>query len=282
MDREQGVRRPITGARAGIFAASVLLFACSGAGPSSNLEKQMAYEMMPMASVGSVAYHQSGETGGQVVVFVHGTPGSASAWDEYLREVPRGFQFLAYDRPGFGKSPKEEVYPSLREQAEAIALFLPKDGRKAILVGHSLGGPIIAKAAAMYPDKVSGLVIVAGSLDPGLEKINPLQHLGKWWPISRILPKELYNSNLELFALKEELEDLERELPGINLPIHIIHGTKDRLVPYANVAFMKESMTQAALEIVTLQDQNHFLPWNSKQVIDDAIVAIAEISRESL
>ena len=48
------------------------------------------------------------------------------------------------------------------------------NGRPVYLAGHSLGGPLVAKMAALYPEKVDGLVILAGSFDPTLEKENTL------------------------------------------------------------------------------------------------------------
>ncbi len=42
--------------------------------------------------------------------------------------------------------------------------------QKTILVGHSLGGPVIARTAMDYPDLVDGLILVGGSIDPEMEK----------------------------------------------------------------------------------------------------------------
>lgn len=98
---------------------------------------------------------------------------------------------------------------------------------------------------------------------------------------SRLLPRSLYNSNLELFALETELEKLARDLGRITIPVIIVHGTKDRLVPYDNVAFMEQMMTNARLEIVTLEDRNHFLPWNSRDVVDEAIQKASYMLDES-
>lgn len=235
---------------------------------------------MVLPEIGEVVWFADGEASGQPVVFVHGTPGSATAWKGYIHDVPPGFNFMAMDRPGFGAS-SSSVVVELDQQARAFIPLLPEDGPGAILVGHSLGGPIIARAAIDFPDQVGALIILAGSLDPDLEKINPLQHLGRWWPISKLLPTSLYNSNLELFALEGELEKLKQDLDRITIPVIIVHGTRDRLVPYDNVAFMKQMMTNARLEVVTLEDENHFLPWNSKDVVDEAIQRASHMLNES-
>ena len=250
--------------------------------------------MMPVPDIGHVAVYKGTPTSSislensapgdnarpQSVIFVHGTPGSASAWDSYLQNVPGGMKYAAIDRPGFGASTPRKVMPLMGDQAAALEPLLPEGEGKAILVGHSLGGPIIAKAAVQFPERVGGIVIVAGSLDPALEKILWIQHVGRWWPFSKLIPSSLDHSNREIFALEKELEILEEELAELRIPVIIIHGTKDKLVPYENVAFMQGAMTNADLEIITLEGQNHFLPWNSKPVIDDAIMRLSKSMRE--
>lgn len=269
----------------GILGFSSLLFACSGTGGTKQVANGKGPEMMPVADLGQVAVYKGSAAHAatkahQSVIFVHGTPGSASAWDSYLEDVPGGMSYAAIDRPGFGASMPRKAMPLMADQAAALEPLLPKGEGKAILVGHSLGGPIIAKAALQFPEKIGGLVIIAGSLDPDLEKILWIQHIGRWWPISQLIPSSLDHSNREIFALEKELEILEDELADLRLPVIIIHGTKDRLVPYENVAFMRREMMNAELEIVTLEGQNHFLPWNSKSAIDDAIMRLSKSMRE--
>jgi pimeloyl-ACP methyl ester carboxylesterase len=44
-----------------------------------------------------------------------------------------------------------------------------QNGKQVILVGHSLGGPLIARMTMDYPELIDGLVFVAGSVAPKLE-----------------------------------------------------------------------------------------------------------------
>src|SRR6185436_16919589 len=107
----------------------------------------------------SVSYLEAGDLDGRLVVFVHGTPGNARGWADYLMHVPAGFHYIAVDRPGFGKSGPDEAVTSLSEQAAAIAAVIRAQHHgAAILVGHSLGGPVIAQTAVDAPELVSALV----------------------------------------------------------------------------------------------------------------------------
>lgn len=220
---------------------------------------------------------RSGDATGQRVIFVHGTPGTASGWKRYLDTVPDGFEFMAIDRPGFGLTVPNKEQVKLDEQAAVLEpLLVERNGKYPILVGHSLGGPIVAAAAANYPDRVGGIIQLAGSVDPAQEDIRFIQYIGELPPVVWMIPRELAHTNKEVFALKDELILLGEKLDQITAPVIIIHGTQDDLVPYENVAYMQRTFTNASpLELVTLDGQNHFLPWNSGMAVKMAIDRIA-------
>lgn len=222
----------------------------------------------------TISYLKSGDPGGQRVIFVHGTPGEASTnWYDILKNVPAGYEYLAIDRPGFGKTKPKKDVTSLDRQAAALEPLLASgNGGRTILVGHSLGGPIVVAAAANYPAKVDSIIIAAGALDPDLEKVLFIQHVGNVPPFSWLLDSTLKHSNRELIALENELRLLKPKLADINQPITIIHGTEDELVPYANVAFMEKEFTGTdRLETITLKGMNHFLQWRAQDELQAAI-----------
>lgn len=220
----------------------------------------------------TLSYLKAGNPTAPRLILVHGTPGSASGWSEYLVNPPPGAEVVALDRPGFGDSGPDGAMTSLEMQAAAVYALFPTDGRRVVLLGHSLGGPIVARVAAEHPDRVAGVVLLAASLDPALEKINPMQWVGTWTAVRWALPRAIRNANAELIALKPQLESLAYLLPKIAVPVLIVHGTKDDLVPVANVPFMQARLTGArCVKTVLLEGQNHFLPWNSIAVVRQAI-----------
>ena len=208
------------------------------------------------------------------MIYIHGTPGNAGGWRDYLADPVPGTESIAIDRPGFGRSDRERAFPALADQAAAIEPFLdPKV--PAILVGHSLGAPIAADVAARWPDRVTGVVLLAGALDPDLERVLLVQRLGEFPPIAAVLPRWLRHTNRELIPLGDELRDLEPRLAGVTAHIEIIHGTKDAQVPFANVDYMIPRFPNAAsVRVTRLEDVNHFLPWNSAADLRAAITRL--------
>ena len=263
-------------------AATVILstLGCSNTGP--NIPRTSLEHLRHDTRAGDplkikLSYLQSAQDKGIPVIYVHGTPGSAQAWANYVEQPVDKTYSIALDRPGFGQSAPTQAFTSLREQAAAVLAVMPAGGQPVVLVGHSLGGPVVAHVAAQHPNRVKALVLVAASLDPAQEKIHPLQPLGTIWPFRSLLSDKLRNSNDELSTLKAELLQLEPILKNISAPTMIIHGTKDNLVPFENLAYIQTQLTHArCIKTRVLKDQNHFLPWNSEPAVREAIAWAVE------
>ncbi len=227
-----------------------------------------------------VSYLQSAPSAasaaGPRVLLVHGTPGSAASWADYLVQPPGSAEVLAIDRPGFGSSGPRCAVPGLMAQAAALRLLLPQAERPVVLVGHSFGGPVVAHLAATLaldePQRPVCLVLLAAAMDPALEEIHAMQRLGAWAPVRAVLPRVIRHANEELLALKPELEALGALLPRITARVLIVHGTRDDLVPVANVAYLQARLQNAAsVQTVLLEGRNHFLPWHSETEVRQAL-----------
>ncbi len=264
--------------RGSLFSAVSVALAAVGCAPAGPRAPEAATDALrhhmavgaPLAA--DVSYLLAGDSHGPQLILVHGTPGSAASWADYLLQPPPGWQVLALDRPGFGHSGPPGAVPSLQAQAAAVLALMATDGRPVVLLGHSLGGPVVARVAADHPERVTALVLLAASLDPGLEVIHPMQWVGAWWPVRQLLPRTLRNANAELMALKVELQALALDLPRVRARVHIVHGMQDDLVPVANVPYMQALFTGArCVSTVLLPGRNHFLPWNSEADVRSAI-----------
>ena len=225
-------------------------------------------------------YLEVGDKSLPLVIFVHGSPGSLSAFIDFMADtlLLSKAQLVTVDRPGFGYSNFGYAEPSLQKQGALLKPILEehKNQRPIILVGHSLGGPLIARMAMDYPELIDGLVLVAASIDPELEP-------DEWFRgplatpfLSWILPRSFRASNDEIYKLKPELEEMIPEWPRVKANTIVIQGKKDNLVPPGNADFAKKMITHAPVKLVMVEDMNHFVPWSHPQLIRSAILELLE------
>lgn len=213
-----------------------------------------------------------------LVVLVHGSPGSADNYLNYLADtnLTKRARLVTLDRPGFGYTPGfGKAEPSQAAQAAAVQAVVNQlaPNQKVLLVGHSLGGPVIARFAMDYPEQTAGLVIVAGSIDPDLEE-HP------WWqsaidppPLKWLIPKSFWASNREIKFLEKELRDMLPLWERITCPVTVVHAVNDRLVPVGNADFARRVLTNCPnLKVEILPDGDHFILWNRQEKIRDAII----------
>jgi pimeloyl-ACP methyl ester carboxylesterase len=226
----------------------------------------------------TINYAEIGNDSLPVAIFVHGSPGSWSAFVDFMKDTAllRKVKIVSVDRIGFGYSDFGEGEKSLTKQAEYLLPIVQqykKSGKKLILIGHSLGAPLIARMAMDYPALIDNLIIVAGSISPYLEPNEkwfriPLNFL----PINVLIPKSFRASNLELLYLKPELIKMLPDWKNIQQPVTVIQGNKDVLVRPENAAFAKKMLINSRkLDFIIVDDMNHFVPWSHPWFITNAI-----------
>jgi pimeloyl-ACP methyl ester carboxylesterase len=226
-----------------------------------------------------IYYARAGDESKPLVLFIHGSPGSLDAFIHFLGDsiLLKRALLISTDRPGFGYSNFGNAEPSLVKQADALKPILLKyqTNRPIILVGHSLGGPLIARMAIDYPELVDGLVIVAGSIDPELEPNETWFRAPLATPfLSWVLPRAFRASNEEIYRLKPELQEMLPLWKNIKCPVIVIQGGSDGLVPKENADFARKMLTNAPVEFVLVDSMNHFVPWSNPELIHDAVLKL--------
>lgn len=189
-----------------------------------------------------------------------------------LSQSPPNLYAAALDRPGYGETTPDKQVTALSQQARAVidvaqhlkAQPLTKN-QPIVIVGHSYGAPVAAKAAVDAPGLFHAAILAAGALDPALEEIHWAQRLGTWQPFKFLIGHTLRTANAELITLKDELLTLQTQLAQAQTPLYILHGSDDDLVPVENVPYMQARFDAGMLcKTVIIDGQNHFLPWNEK------------------
>jgi len=129
-------------------------------------------QTLPLADGSSIAHVDIGE-GSETLMFVHGLSSSLMVWQRNLAELSKHYRCIAIDLPGYGRSPRARRKLDMAFLSAVVMEVLYRKGvKRAILVGHSMGGQISLTAALRYPHSVAGLILAAPA---GFEKFTYIQ-----------------------------------------------------------------------------------------------------------
>jgi pimeloyl-ACP methyl ester carboxylesterase len=105
--------------------------------------------------------------GREALVLVHGWTSNLEFWRDQVSELAKRNRVIAIDLPGHGLSDKPQIVYSMDLFARAVDAVL-RDAHvdRAVLVGHSMGTPVVRQFYRKYPQKTLAIVIVDGALRP--------------------------------------------------------------------------------------------------------------------
>ena len=208
------------------------------------------------------------------IIFVHGAPGSATAFTAYFEDttLTNHYNMVILDRPGYGYSDYGH-YLSLEKQAEWIKSLVLKNFKQnpVFLIGHSFGGSIVARAAVLLDTAINGTIMIAPALDPENEKYFWFGKLGKWKSTRWLVSKALQISADEKYNHEASLKSIEPDWGNLKTPIMHIHGNKDKLVPFVNLAYSKHVFDSAVLEAAVWENDGHLIPFNKVSELTQSI-----------
>jgi len=128
---------------------------------------------MPYVNVGKEGshnidlYYKDWGTG-QPIVFSHGWPLNADAWDPQIFYLTsHGYRCIAHDRRGHGRSSQPWGGNDMDTYANDLAMLFKKlDLKKAIMIGHSTGGGEVARYIGRHGTKRVAKAVLMSSVPP--------------------------------------------------------------------------------------------------------------------
>ncbi|MBB5065198.1 alpha/beta fold hydrolase [Granulicella mallensis] len=116
---------------------------------------------------GNTLYYKDWGTG-QPIVFSHGWPLTADAWDAQMLFLgQQGYRVIAHDRRGNGRSSQPWDGNEMDTYADDLAeLFEALDLKDAVMVGHSTGGGEVARYLGRHGSKRVAKAVLIGAVPP--------------------------------------------------------------------------------------------------------------------
>jgi pimeloyl-ACP methyl ester carboxylesterase len=106
-----------------------------------------------------ISYSDTGK--GNAVVLLHGFLENQTMWQDLVPELSKKHRIITIDLLGHGETECLGYVHSMEDNAEVVQAILSKLRiRKAVFVGHSMGGYVALAYAELYPEKIRGLVLL--------------------------------------------------------------------------------------------------------------------------
>jgi pimeloyl-ACP methyl ester carboxylesterase len=223
-----------------------------------------------------VHYLIEGPVGGPAVVLVHGLGGRAEDWRKltpYL--VKAGYRVYRPELLGYGRSeqPADFSY-SVRDEAKVVVGFLDALGLKQVdLGGWSMGGWVVQEVASANPERVRRLMLfdAAGIMEPPTwdtalftpetpAELDELDALLMPHPpklpgfvvrdVLRISDQNAWVIHKAVYSMLTGQDTTDALLPQLKMPVLIVWGAEDRLLPLRQAEKIHRLVPQSQLEVI--------------------------------
>ena len=233
-----------------------------------------------------ISYTDQGK--GTAVVLLHGFLENQSMWKAFIPELVKKHRIITIDLLGHGETECLGYVHTMEDQADMVHHVLHElKIRKAVLIGHSMGGYVALAFAELYPDNVKGIVLQNSTsrADSDERKVNRDRAIvavkQNYSAFIRMSIANLFSEDnrerladiieeVKLEALKTPLQGIVAALEGMKIrkdrevilhfapyPIQLILGKKD---PVLNYDDNLEQIQGTQVQLTTFEDghMSHF------------------------
>jgi dipeptidyl aminopeptidase/acylaminoacyl peptidase len=206
-----------------------------------------------------------------LIVYPHGGPKARDKFDfDFIAQflATRGYVVLQPQFRGswgfgddFEAAGKGEwggkMQTDLQDGVSALAATGDIDPTRVCIVGASFGGYSALAGASLYPDAYRCAASIAGISDLGLLLVETGRSYGREGALTDELRDDLGAASGDTLAAQSPA----RHASAVKVPVLLIHGDKDTVVPIEQSQRMAEVLKAAGkpVEFVTLAGENHYL-----------------------
>lgn len=234
---------------------------------------------------GYIRYLKQGDGSERPILLVHGFGGDVNSWLLNQGALAESYTTYALDLPGHGGSQKTPDISTIRDMAVAVEGFLDAISLSSVhLVGHSLGGGVASQIAIDRPLQVASLTLLAPTglgIEINAEFIQGLLQAERRKDMQKVLAMlfhdpALVSRDMIMNVLQGKRIDgavaclraiaercfgggnqaicVREELLKLSLPMQIIWGLSDIIVPYTHAGNLPETM-----DVHLIKDAGHMV-----------------------
>lgn len=223
---------------------------------------------------------------GTPVILIHGLGGSSDWWRYTVTELSKSHTVAAVDLVGFGRNRsflrRSRLPLRFDDIAGLLARWIEESFTESIhLVGNSMGGQIAIHLAAARPDLVRSLVLVNSTGIPF--EMKPARHLANLMvppgalSFARVLARDLFRSgptSLAVAFTRLLRDDARPQMRALTMPVLVLRGARDALVPQAYGEEMAREIPNAELRVV--ENAGHVPMWENPAAFNRELIAFLE------
>tara|TARA_Y100000389_G_C17366946_1_gene466829 strand:+ start:307 stop:768 length:462 start_codon:yes stop_codon:yes gene_type:complete len=143
-----------------------------------------------------------------------------------------------------------------------------------MVIGWSYGGHIAAKMAIDLPELLGSVIMLAPALEPEAERYFALGKLAEWKTTKWFVPNSFKVAQKEKRAHVVSLSNLREELKKLQRPIIMMHGTKDKIVPYtSNIEFALKHFDKNHLSLHPVEGKGHVFPMSETEKVLETLLS---------
>ena len=237
---------------------------------------------MPKVTIEDIEIAYTDEGSGPAVVFIHGYPFNRSLWTEQANALAGTHRAVVPDLRGFGETDSGNLPSTMSQLARDLKLLLDHlQIEKALIAGLSMGGYVTLAFHKEFRDRVSGLLLantraeqdsdeakssrreqaekaltegMAGIADSMLPKLLTPETVSKKPDLVKRIRDMMLKTGPKGAAAAllgmASREDFTTQLSEISVPVLILAGREDALIPMQHSERMHQAITSSRLAVI--------------------------------
>jgi len=263
---------------------------------------------MPSIQVSGMNMEYESHGDGEPLALIAGLGYSRWMWHKMVPGLAEQFRVITFDNRGVGHSDKPEgPYTAVLLAADTLELLNALHIEKTAVMGHSMGGFVAQAFALTYPERVSKLILSATNFggprhipvtqealavlmdttsDPLVRLKNGIliscaegfgerhpEIVDEWitYRAGHPIDPVGYQAQMGIgLSLMSEEAAFERKLAALTMPVLLMTGDQDKVVPPGNAGLIKERIPHA--EMAILENAGHFFPFEAPETAVSVII----------